>query len=332
MRPIFHALPILLAASVLATGCETNAATGRREFALVSQESEIKMGSEAVPGMVQGSGGELNSQGIQTYVRQLGLQLAAKTERPALPWEFHILNTDVVNAFALPGGKVFVTRGILSRMTNEAQLAGVMGHECGHVSAKHFQSRMAAQYAVAGVAAAGVIAGQVTKKQWITVAGVGAGAVGGVAVLKFSRDEESEADALGVRYMTRLGYNPVAQVQVMEVLQKISGNSDAVSALFQTHPNPAARIADLNALIPKQFPDYNAPGKYKFEEARFKHEVLDPLRTLPPPAKAKTAFMEPAQFEARFGMTWEEAARRAECLCEAGTCASAEDGFKGGSK
>ncbi len=315
-----HHLPLcaLLASCALATGCETNAATGRREFALVSQESEIKMGAEAVPGMVKDSGGEIPSQAIQTYVRQLGLQLAAKTERPALPWEFHVLNTDVINAFALPGGKVFVTRGILAKMTNEAQLAGVLGHECGHVAAKHFQSRMTAQYAVAGIAAAGVIAGQVTKKPIYTVAGVGAGAIGGVAVLKFSRDEESEADALGVRYMTRLGYNPVAQVQVMEILQKISGNSDTISALFQTHPNPGARIADLNKLIPKQYPDYNALGKYKFEEARFKKEVLDPLKLLPPLAKTKTAFMEPAQFKARFGMDWQVAAKQAECLCESG--------------
>lgn len=305
------ALSAILTAIFLlsSAGCAVNAATGRSQLSLVSQDKEISMGAQAAPGMIKESGGEIPSQEIQAYVRQLGSQLAAKSERPNLPWEFHVLNTDVVNAFALPGGKVFVTRGILSRMNSEAELAGVLGHEVGHVTARHFNDRMNAQIGAAVLAAGGMVAAATSKNNWVKVAGVGAAAGSGMVVLKFSRDEESEADALGVRYMTRLGYNPTAQIQVMQMLEKVAGNSDAVSALFQTHPNPAARIADLNALIPKQFPDYNQPGKYRFEERRFKTEVLDRLRQLPSLQNGKTAFMEPVEFEARYGMTVAEAAR-----------------------
>lgn len=328
MNKSFPMCALFAAGSLLcAAGCVTNAATGRSQLSLVSEPEEIKMGGDAVPGMVKESGGEVNSQELQAYVRQLGAQLAAKSERPALPWEFHVLNTDVVNAFALPGGKVFVTRGILSKMTNEAQLAGVLGHEVGHVTARHFNDRMAAQYAAAAVSVGGLAAATLSKKNWVKVAGIGAAAGSQMVVLKYGRDEESEADQLGVRYMTRLGYNPLAQVQVMEVLKSISGPSDAMSALFQTHPNPEKRITDLNASIPKQFPDFNAVGKYKFEEARYKREVLDRLRLLPAAPKViKTAFMEPAQFEARFGVKWEDAAREAKSFAECG--AAHEEGAK----
>ncbi|MEM6856010.1 MAG: M48 family metalloprotease, partial [Planctomycetota bacterium] len=110
------------------TGCVTNPATGKSSLNLISEEREIAIGTEAEPQFIQENGGLVESQKLKDYVSRLGLELAAVSERPNLPWNFNVLDSDQINAFALPGGKVFMSRGLLEKMTNEAQLAGVLGH------------------------------------------------------------------------------------------------------------------------------------------------------------------------------------------------------------
>lgn len=279
------------------TGCVTNEATGKSSLNLISQEKEIAIGTEAEPQFIAENGGLVESQKLRDYVSDLGNQLAAVSERPDLPWTFNVLDSDQINAFALPGGKVFMSRGLLERMTNEAQLAGVLGHEVGHVTAQHVNSRMSQALIIQGIAIGATVAGEVADDDTLKVLGVGAGVGGGVYLLKFGRDQESESDELGVRYMTRLGYNPLGQVQVMEILKEAAGGGGG-SEFFATHPLPQTRIDRLQDLIADEYPAaarstseseaYGQSDLYRFGEQSFQTNVIDELKKLAP-AKAAQA-------------------------------------------
>src|SRR5262249_8834355 len=142
---------VVLASLAALTGCTKNVATGKRIFTLgMSRDQEIALGSQAAPQFTQEFGGKVPSPALQQYVSNIGQKMAKETEaqNPTLPWEFTLLNMTVVNAFALPGGKVFFTRGLAEKLTTEAQMAGVMGHEIGHVTAQHGSQRIASQTAM----------------------------------------------------------------------------------------------------------------------------------------------------------------------------------------
>lgn len=271
----------LLMLAFVATGCTTNPATGKLSFTMgMSTEEELALGEEAAPQFLQSYGGDIPSDAINAYVRDLGQRLAAVSERPELPWEFHVVDSPVINAFALPGGKVFFTRGLLSRLTNEAQMAGVLGHEIGHVTALHVNQRIAQQTVLqTGLTAVGVAA-DTLDNQWLQVLGAGAQVGGGVYLLKFGRDHESEADLLGIRYMTKLGYDPMGQVQVMQILKEASGSGGGTPEFLSTHPLPDTRIRELTAYIAEKFPDRS---QFQFREDAFRQNVLAPLAKLPPP-------------------------------------------------
>ena len=270
------------------TGCETNPATGESQIAYLSRDEEIRLGEEAEPQFVDQNGGEVPSDQVLGYVRSLGEKLADVSERPDLPWEFHVLNSPVINAFALPGGKVFITRGLLSKMKNEAQVAGVLGHEIGHVTAKHINDRMFQQMTLSAAAVGLGVAGEVTDEDWLKVLGVGTQVGGGVFLLKFSRDDESQADELGLRYMTALGYNPNAQVQVMQILKEASGDGGGPEFLA-THPLPETRIKRLSDFIAREYPGADRSEQFRYGEASFDKNVLKPLGELPPPPQPKQA-------------------------------------------
>ncbi|MEI7658914.1 MAG: M48 family metallopeptidase [Phycisphaerae bacterium] len=248
---------LVAAAAAMATlgGCETNPATGKSQFLITNRDQEIAMGDQASPQLINEMGGELNDPQVRAYVVEVGRKLAATTEadNPTLPWSFTVVDSDIINAFALPGGRVFISRGLLRRMTNEAQLAGVLGHEVGHVTARHINDRMV-NTAIAGIGVS--VAGSILTE------GVG-GPVGDIApkalelggqtiVLRYGRRQELEADALGMRYMTRANYNPMAQRQVMEILEQSMG-TEAGSEWFSTHPYPKTRIEQIDRLLATEY-------------------------------------------------------------------------------
>lgn len=269
-----------LAMLTMLPACTTNPATGKSSFTMgMSRDEELALGAEASPQFLQEYGGDIPSPAIVAYVNNLGQRLAAVSERPELPWEFHAVDSDVINAFALPGGKVFFTRGLLSRLTNEAQMAGVLGHEIGHVTALHVNQRIAQATALETIVAGVGTAAEVTDNAWLQVLGVGGQLGGGVYLLKFGRDHESEADELGVRYMTKLGYDPMGQVQVMQILEKASGGSGGTPEFLSTHPFPSTRIKELTEIIKQKFPDRS---QFTVREAEFKQNILVPLSKLPP--------------------------------------------------
>lgn len=190
---------------------------------------------------------------LQAYVRELGLELAATSERPQLPWTFRLADDPAVNAFAIPGGFVYVTRGLLSALNSEAELAGVVGHEIGHVTARHSVSQMSRQQ----LQQIGLVAGMVFSEH---VRQYGGMLQQGLAILNlsYSRDDESEADRLGVRYMTRGGYDARALIDVMETLALTSGDAeDRVPEWQLTHPYPENRRANIEALLAETGVDYS---------------------------------------------------------------------------
>ena len=264
-------------------GCSSNPATGGMQFNMVNESQELSMGEQTEPGFVQSYGGELPSPEVVKYVAELGARLAASSERASLPWRFHVVDSSVINAFALPGGKIFITRGLLQSMTNEAQLAGVLGHEVGHVTAQHIGQQMSRQTAVESslavlTAVAGASVQDEQKKGWIQTLGSGASSGAGLYLLKFGRDQESEADSLGLRYMSKQGYNPEGMLQVMAILKQASGGGGSMEILA-THPLPDTRVDRINKLLKESYPDRS---QLKFFEAQFKTNVLDKLSKLPP--------------------------------------------------
>ncbi|MCC6680598.1 MAG: M48 family metalloprotease [Phycisphaeraceae bacterium] len=272
----------LLTLPLAGAGCSTNPATGQKQFNLLSQSQEVSLGSEAAPQFLKEYGGPIPSPGIRQYVSEVGLKLAKVSERPSLPWEFHAVDSAQINAFALPGGKVFITRGLLSKLDSEAQLAGVLGHEIGHVTAQHIGQQMSRAAVASGVVQVIGVAASVQDETWLQVLGVGAQAGGGLYLLKFGRDQETQSDELGVRYMTTLGYNPMAQIQVMRVLKEASGGGGGMEML-QTHPLPQTRIEHLRDHIRSKYPNFRDESQMAFRKQAYQDAVLTPLAKLPPP-------------------------------------------------
>jgi predicted Zn-dependent protease len=205
----------LSAGAALVAACATNPATGKSEISLVSEGQEIEMGNQMLAS-ARATLGVYPDSGLQRYVRSIGSGLAASSERPGLPWVFEVVEDPEVNAFAAPGGKIFVTRGILAYFGSEAELAGVLGHEIGHVTARHSARQMTREQ-LAGI---GLIAGSIFSS---TVA-QNAGALQqglGLLFLSYSRGDESQADELGFRYMRRLRYDPREMSNTFQTLARV---------------------------------------------------------------------------------------------------------------
>lgn len=243
-------LPLLAGLGALA--CATNPATGARQIMLVSESQEIAMGRDYDQQVVATIGLYPDS-GLQRYIQQFGQRLAATSERPNLPWTFHVVDDPVVNAFALPGGFIYVTRGIMAHLNSEAELAGVVGHEIGHVTARHSVSQMSKQQ----LAQLGLAVGAIASPDVGRYAGFASQALG-VLFLKYSRDNESQADELGLRYLRRGAYDPREMPHVFEMLTRVSQaqGGGRVPEWLATHPNPEnrrGRIEQEIAALPQTF-------------------------------------------------------------------------------
>ncbi|MFQ5764180.1 MAG: M48 family metalloprotease [Rhodospirillales bacterium] len=240
---------VLLLPLALLAGCTVNPATGRGSFtAFMSREDEIRIGAEEHPKLIKEFGGAYGDAKLRAYVRRVGLKLSRHAEVTGLPFTFTVLNDDKVNAFALPGGYVYITRGLLALAGNEAEMAGVLAHEIGHVVARHTAERYSATMATnLGLMVLGVIGSSAGMPSGVgRIVGFGAQA----ALRGYSRDQELEADMLGVRYMARAGYSPDAATSFFykmqahaELEQAMLGKQDGVSHnIMSTHPRTAERI------------------------------------------------------------------------------------------
>lgn len=221
------------------SGCATNPVTGKRQLALISEEQEIAMGREADQEAVAAFG-LYPDDALQKYVHELGTRIAARTERPNLPWTFRVVDDAAVNAFAIPGGFIYVTRGILSHLNSEAELAAILGHEIGHVTARHSVSQLSKQQ----LAQVGLVAGMIISPEFAQFGDLAQVAMG-LMFMKFSRSDESQADALSLKYMMAGGYDPRPLVNVFGMLNALTEQSGGgrLPQWMSTHPDPGNRQA-----------------------------------------------------------------------------------------
>ncbi len=231
------------ALALLLSGCATNPVSGRREFTLVSSSAEARMGREGYKAVLAEYGAYDDST-VQKYVTGVGLKLAKASQLPDLDWHFTVIDDPSVNAFAMPGGYIYITRGILAHLNSEAQLAGVMGHEIGHVTARHTARQITGQQ-VAGI---GLLVGSIVSPSVARYGDVAQQALG-LMFLGYSRDHESEADALGIQYATKAGWDPREVPSTYHMLRRVSDRAGArLPTFLSTHPDPGDREARTRTL------------------------------------------------------------------------------------
>lgn len=237
------ALVASIIAVIVAGGCTTDYVTGKRTFSLVSESQEIAMGKEADP-MIVAQYGLYDDESLAALVNNIGRQTGRVSQRPQLDYTFRVLDSPVINAFALPGGYVYITRGILAHFNSEDELAGVVGHEVGHVVARHGAEQMSRQQ----LAGLGIGLGSVFSETFAKYADIASGGVG-LLFLSFSRDQESESDRLGVEYSTELGYNAHRMADFFNTLKRKGGQAGStLPGFLSTHPDPGDREVKVDAL------------------------------------------------------------------------------------
>lgn len=241
---------------------QVNPITGEKQRVGLSPDQEVAIGLQALPEMVQQHGGFSRDERATRTVKQMGARLVnaldqqLRAEGKQLPWQFdfHLLADDrTINAFALPGGQVFITEALYYKLTDPGQLAGILGHEIGHVLERHSAQRVATGRLIQGVSgAAGVAGGDANSARMAAM-------VGNLVSMKYGRDDELESDRWGVTIMALAGYDPNHMMEVMDILEQATGGAGPPEML-STHPKPANRRAYLQEVIREQFPNGLPPG------------------------------------------------------------------------
>lgn len=289
------AWPGLLLVAGLAAGCAQNPATGEQQFVLMSDEEAAETGAEQHPKILERFGGAYDDPDLAAYVSRVGQKVAAESERADVDYTFTVLDSPIANAMALPGGYIYVTRGLLALMNDEAELAALLGHEIGHVVARHSNEQMAQQTTASiGAVLVGVALGSEAATR---LANVGAEAY----VASYSRDQELEADRLGLRYASAAGYHADGMADTLrqllrqrELRQTLAGQGGGGDmSIFASHPNPEDRIARQQALLAER----SVAGAHN------RDALLDRLDGLayggaedgPPPAELDVVALGPGQ-------------------------------------
>ncbi len=252
-----------MAAAGLVAGCATNPVTGRSQLMLVSEDKEIQIDKQNSPYQFSADYGTVQDKRLIDYIDRTGKNIAAQTHRTHMPYNFHVVNATYVNAYAFPGGTIACTRGILLSLDNEAELSALLGHELGHVNARHTAEQMSkgmlTQAVVGGLAVAAGTQGAGYGNLASQLGQLGAGAL----LASYSRDNEREADALGMEYMVRAGYSSQGMVGLMDVLQSMGKHKpSAIELMFSTHPmsderyRTAVETVDMKYKTAKNKPMY----------------------------------------------------------------------------
>jgi beta-barrel assembly-enhancing protease len=250
----------LIGVAMYMTHTEVNPVTGKKQHIALSVDEEKALGLQAAPEMAAKMGGAVDParSALARLVKEVGQRLVERSDASRSPYvdNFHFTLLDdpeTVNAFALPGGQVFMTRGLIEKLDNEAQVAGVLGHEIGHVIGRHAAEHMA-QGQLGQMLAAAVAIGASGERGRGRQAGMVAAMVNQMAQLRFSRDDESEADDFGLKYMAQAGYDPTAMLDVMRVLQEASKGAHPPEILA-SHPLPATRIDAIKRYLEQTYPN-----------------------------------------------------------------------------
>lgn len=266
---------ILMLAAI--SGCVTNPVTGKEQFMLISPKGDIEIGEKYAPEIEKQLGGRIESPVLQQYIDSVGQKVARVSHDPDLKFTYIALNHDSMNALALPGGYIFITRGMLEKLENESQLAGILAHETLHVTARHSAAAISQQIGI-GLLLTVAMREASASQGAVTAARLTSQLIG----LKYSRDNEKEADRYGMDYMVRAGYSPNGMVETMEILAE--EHTQRPVEFFSTHPSPENRVGLLKKHIGKRGYDYNYQG-LKVGPSQYKENVLDILKTIPDKSK-----------------------------------------------
>ena len=256
---------VIMITPLLLTGCAVNPLTGQEELMFYPVEDDVRLGANVAPEVERALGGRIDVPELQAYIDRVGQRLARVSHHPE--WEYHFLavQDEMVNAMALPGGYIFITRGMLEKLTNESELAAILGHEITHVIARDTMNAISKQQSMAVLVAAAVVAdtsaemayaGQLTAQ---------------ILSLSYSREDETEADSGGLTYMVRCGYSPEGMIQTMELLHDIQKVRPI--EFFSTHPLPENRLQTLRRRIKRRYPDITG---MKIGEEEYQTHVLKP--------------------------------------------------------
>lgn len=309
-------------------GCATHPVTGEKVLVGLSEAQEAAIDRQQAPHQYSRDFGPVQDERLNGYVSEVGGRLGKLSHRPQAPYSYRVVNANYVNAYTFPGGSMACTRGIMLGLNDEAELAALLGHETGHVNSRHAAQR-AGQGMLAGIALTGVSIAASTSERgaaWSPVIGI-AGQVGASALLSaYSRDNEREADALGMEYMTRAGYPPGGMVGLTEMLVRESkGKPGLLDTMFATHPMSAERLDNMRAL---------AQGKYSAMASapRLRERYMDntaSLRALQPAVEAQQrgerlmAQKKLGEAEGEFASALKSAPRDYTGLCLMGKCQTA---------
>ncbi|HEY9120662.1 MAG TPA: M48 family metalloprotease [Marinobacter sp.] len=244
-------LTVIFVLAIL-SGCTVNPVTGEKQLSLIPESQELSIGNEQYKPTQQTQGGRFYlDPDLNQYVSEVGQKLAAVSDRPDLPYEFVVLNSSVPNAWALPGGKIAINRGLLTEFEDEAQLASVLGHEIVHAAARHSVQRMQQGMLIsAGVAGLGFA---LSDNEWAGLIMGGAAMGAQLALAQYSQGDELESDHYGIRYMKEAGYDPQAAVELQQLFVELSEGRETsfVEGLFATHPPSQKRVTENQELVDK---------------------------------------------------------------------------------
>ncbi len=282
-----------LAGATMVAGCAVNPVTGENQLMMVSRETEIAMDQQQSPHQFSSDYGTFQNKAINAYITGVGNKLALKTHRPDMPYSFRCVNATYVNAYAFPGGSIAVTRGILLKLSNEAELASLLGHELGHVNARHSAEQMS-KASISSLLISGVSAVIGAKNSQLGELAQQIGLVGqGALLARYSRDNEREADALGNRYMTASGYSTDGFVGLMALLNRMNeGHAAAAEMLFATHPMSSERYETAIAMARGMYANTRTFPLYR-------ERYMDTMAPLRAKEKMITALQEGEGFMAK---------------------------------
>jgi predicted Zn-dependent protease len=286
MNMKFHSRVVgfIVAAGVLA-GCSRNPVTGKKEIILMSKDQETALGAQSHPSVLA-TMGLYDDQKLQAAFAEKGQEMAKISDRAGINYQFYVVDSPVVNAFAVPGGYVYFTRGILAHFNNEAEFAGVLGHEIGHIAARHSARQQTGQI----LSQVGMVAGMVLSETVRSMADQVQQSLG-LLMLSYSRAHETEADEIGVKYSSKIGYDAHEMADFFGTLKRISDKSGQSIPTFQsTHPDPGDRKTKVNALATK-FQSEN-PGKYNVGRDEYLRKIDGLIYGEDP----KQGFVENGQF------------------------------------
>jgi len=255
-------IAFLVLISCFICGCAVNPLTGEDELMFISEEQDLEIGQKYAPEIEKELGGRISDDELQAYINSVGQRVARFSHNPNLEYHFVALDHESVNAFALPGGYLFITRGMLEKLQTEAQLASILGHEVTHVVARDTANQMSKEIGMQ-LLLVGAAMGANASGQAIQAADMARQ----ILSLSHSRTDERDADKGGMRYMIRAGYDPNGMVETMEILNEQPGEKPP--EFFSTHPSPSNRVEYLSSIIERRYADIQnlETGRDRYEQA-----------------------------------------------------------------